>query len=636
MEFRCPACDTSYRVPVQLGQQVRCARCNHVWRVAEADFVIANQAPEEGEMPDEFSEAEPGDASGQDTGLQEVRDSLSTLFDSSGDLPDGSERAAEAADPGEPVADDWREGVWGQENAETETEMGPPPETASPSVQESTAPAEEPQAPESSESSDELANVHAAFTRHDPAEDSSPQKQIADSWFGRSESAELQETDDAVHEGSFERIMEGIEEVIAETSKGEHVAPDDAGDTQRDADGDPLSALSRGRGVSEAQSFAWSHESRVDDADPDVGKVVQFTSPGSGQRPAAAARQDDPRPDEASRAHADSGTRMHDTMDDTADHADAPQSDDLAERDAIEAAAHEFFAAAGEETAADQRPARSQAAFDDLRDDLDEAARGALASIDDPYERAPRDGDESYHDPGHDAAQRDSLAFSAYQDDFATDEDEGDEWADDAAMAFDTDASAEAREGVYQPDERTGIDAREDAANDDPLLNEYDFDDETLEESVAPEIASQQPKRGPGILVVATAWALFVAVLAGAGWSAIAFRERVVEALPASEPVYAAIGFPVSQTPLALEDVSYALKGEPANVVTLTGRVKHTGRSLIEMPNLKITVRDEADETVLEDSRFLGQAAMLPGETMDFSVNLEVPVDKLKTVELQF
>jgi predicted Zn finger-like uncharacterized protein len=624
MEFRCPACDTSYRVPVQLGQQVRCARCNHVWRVAEADFVIANETPEEGEMPDEFSEAEPGTASGEDAGLREVRDSLSTLFDGSGQLSDVSERAAEATRSQETVPDDWPGGEWRRENAETDAEIGPPPETASQFSPASITSAEEPSGPEGSESSDELANVRAAFTSHGPADENSPQKQIADSWFGRTDAAEAEDAADNGHEGSFERIMEGIEEVIAETSKGEHVGPDNAGD--------PLSALIRGESAPEAQGMAQPHEGRVDDADPNVGKVVQFTSPGSGQRPAEAASHNDSRPDEARNTHGASGAQMTDM----ADHSGAYLSEDLEEREAIKAEADGFFTMAGDETAADQIMAGSQAEFDDLRDDRDEAGRGALGSIDDPYERAPRNGDEGYYDPSHDAAQRDSLAFSAYRDDFAADEDDGDEWADDAAMPFETAGPAEERERGYEPDERTGIDAREDMANDDALLAEYDFGDETPEESLAPEIASRQAKRGPGVLVVATAWTVFVAVLAGAGWSAIAFRERVVEALPASEPVYAAIGFPVSQTPLALEDVSYALKGEPANVVTLTGRVKHTGRSLIEMPNLKITVRDEADQTVLEDSRFLGQAAMLPGETMEFEIDLDVPAERLRTVELKF
>jgi hypothetical protein len=281
--------------------------------------------------------------------------------------------------------------------------------------------------------------------------------------------------------------------------------------------------------------------------------------------------------------------------------------------------------------------AASRAHVDDLRADLDDAAHSAPARGDDPYARETTGGSaKTYYDPDHEAAQRDSLAFAADEDEFAEDED-GQDWSDYAdADAAEYHVAEDRNRAALQHDGHASMSARPDDTDDDALLAEYDFGEEAVEDRVPPEIAAQQSRRGPGILIVGAAWALFLAILAGAGWSALSFRERIVEALPASEPLYAAIGFPVSQTPLALEDVSYALKGQPANVLTLTGRVKHNGSSLIEMPNLKITVRDEAEETVLEDSRFLGKAALLPGESMEFEVDLDVPAERLRTVELKF
>ncbi len=653
MEFRCPACDTSYRLPVQLGQQVRCARCNHVWRIAETDFVIANEAPEEAEMPEEFSEPASQDEDGEDPGLQEVRDSLSTLFDGSeGRLGEPDQPVPEAAAAGP------REHDWPDHDAR---EPVSEPALDEPSAGSSSAGvdvADEPEHARSGEPDDRATDAYAGLgadhgnqyaAKEDLAEEDSPQKQIADNWFGRSSGDATEAavgTGEAEHEGSFERIMEGIEEVIAETSKGEHFVSDPADTAPGGIDGDALSALIGGTGASGIHSassdIAERDSGALEDESTSGAKVVRFSPPGGDQRHTETLRREDAPPSETWEDAADTGdslSRMMDTLsvDRGATGADRYHGTERPQT----ASAEQYFAEDGADDAYEddaEAPSEAQGHFDDLRSVSGNAMPGAHAGSEDPYQRDIGDSAEAYYDADHVALQRDSLAFSADRVDFAADDDDHEtDWADHAntGTARYEDASDHNQSTAYR-DDHALMSARPGDAEDDALLAEYDFGDEAVEDAGPPEIAAGQVRRGPGILVVGAAWALFLAVLAGAGWSALSFRERIVEALPASERVYAAIGFPVSQTPLALEDVSYALKGEPANMLTLTGRVKHTGSSLIEMPNLKITVRDEADQTLLEDSRFLGQAALLPGETLDFEVALDVPAERLRTVELKF
>jgi len=653
MEFRCPACDTSYRVPVQLGQQVRCARCNHVWRIAETDFVIANEAPEEAEMPEEFSEPASRDEDGEAPGLREVRDSLSTLFDRSEDWPGGQDQPAPDAAAADAREDDWP----GDDAVEPVSEPALDEHSAG-SASADVDVTDKPEDVRGGEPDDHAPASFAGFgvehgprygAKEDLSDEDSPQKQIADNWFGRSSG---DATEDAMgageveHEGSFERIMEGIEEVIAETSQGGHFAAKPADTAPGGIDGDALSALIGGTGASGAHSAAAESQERNSGASEDEGprgaKVVQFSAPGGDQRHAETLRRADAPTSESREDAADTGdslARMMDTL--TVDRGHTDADSDHGTEQPEPASAEQYFAEDGPDDAYDAGAEASSEArghFDDLRSVSENAMPGAHAGSDDPYERDMGHSGEAYYDADHVAAQRDSLAFSEDRDDFAADDDEHErDWADyaDTDTARYEDSSDHERSTAYR-DGHALMSARPGDADDDALLAEYDFGDDAVEDAAPPEIAAQQVRRGPGILVVGAAWALFFAVLAGAGWSALSFRDRIVEALPASQPVYAAIGFPVSQTPLALEDVSYALKGEPANVLTLTGRVKHTGRSLIEMPNLKITVRDEADETLLEDSRFLGQAAMLPGETMEFKVDLDVPAERLRTIELKF
>lgn len=634
MEFRCPACDTSYRVPVRIGQQVRCARCDHVWRVAETDFVAANEAPAHGDMPDEFSQAHEDDRrehQHQDAGLRQVHDSLSTLFERSEDWP-GERRGLEAGQEhtgSDAARDDWPGSGWQQPASE------PADETQADAHAAAASAASMHEADAYDEPQHRGPDDHATATQTDfagePAtagttEEDSPQKQIADSWFGSSLGNTADDAEDAgaqEHEGSFERIMEGIEEVIAENSQSEEQHSEFAESAE-------LSALIGAGQTPEQRTGA-------DTGDEDAGSagatVVQFTAPGADQRLSEPGGRQNDWTGEAWNSVAETGEPMSKLLNQLASHRSGDAPEDAHDHGRVEAryetdiseddAAEDATAAAG---ALD--PAQAHFAARQAGTDKTSAAR---AQSHDPYMRGSEDSGESYYHADPEAAQRDSLAFSTDREEFDKDENSAEEW-DGTADIADGPYTADMPEGTA-PDDAASLAARSNTPDDDMLLAEYDFGDAASEQAVPPDIAA---RRSPGLLVVGAAWALFLAVLAGAGWSAISFRERVVEALPAAAPVYAAIGFPVSQIPLALEDVSYALKGQPPNVLILKGRVTHTGGSLVEMPNLKITVRDGADEPILEETRFLGQAALLPGETLEFEVDLDVPAERLRTVELKF
>jgi len=572
MEFRCPACDTSYRVPVRIDQQVRCARCNHVWRIAETDFVISDEAPADSEMPEDFSEDENRHTE-EDAGRADVHERLSSLFAeprSWRETPAQPDDAEQSAERREPSDDAWAERAWSradpasgrqqsEEDAQTPADETAPWPAARPNVVASAQDAPQNISDELTEATG--AAVRAAFSAQETtlssADEVSPEQQIADDWFGRGAAQDENENRSEMHAehspASFERIMEGIEEVIAESGDAENRHLEALSEPQTSGEDNPLSALLREGhrgappdGASEGEREAGAH---TEESNFQGAKVVQFTAPRAEQR------RSEPNP-----------------------------------------------------------------------------------SPSDPYAREPEDAGTAYYDPAHEAAQSESLAFSANEEAFAPAGDELDDWARDASSDRDghaSDTGQHSDERAYEHDEDHNH-PRLDESDDDALLAEYDFGDNDGAHAVPPEIAQPQPRRRSGVVMVAAAWTVFLAVLAGAVWSTITFRERIVEVLPASANVYSAIGFPVTATPLALEDVSYALKGEPPDMLSLSGRVRHTGAELIEMPNLKITVRDDADRAILEDSRFLGKAALLPGETMEFTVNLEVSAQRLRTVELEF
>ncbi len=599
MEFRCPACDTSYRVPVSVGQQVRCARCNHVWRISESDFVSAPGDPDAGEMPDEFAQVTSDGDAAEDASFAQVRETLSSLLDHQEEWPDEAGEARRSDDPVQPDQD-WPGGVWSDAGRREAEDVG--------------APDDDPDAPAASEAHSALGLYAQSESQGDAfgdeEDDISPQQRIADDWFG---GATREEDHDDGHAGqadqaaSFERIMEGIEEVIAESGQTVHALREDANPTARD-DADPLRPLIGG-----ARAEHVSAEAR--DAGPRenlrAGKVVQFAALRGDLRTGAPDRSEDGGAMDAaeSRAEAVSAAASPEQMSQLLDQLAAQQDERAGVRDG------------------DDLDAPDAAAPTDERADDGYAQEDAI----NPFAADRSALDPSYYDEGHEADQRESLAFAqdrtAFDEDTQAHEDDGqpDEWTD----AEDYDAAELMPEASEAAGHDTFDDDRDGAA--------FGFAGPgEPEDADGPEIPAQAARSGTGFLALAAAWSLFLAILAGAGFAAIGMRERVSEALPAAAPLYAAIGFPVGRAALTFEDVRYTIEGNAAGVLTLNGRIRNVGDKLIEMPDLRIRVRDGDDATILEDSRFLGQAALLPGETMDFSVDLDVPADRLRTVELRF
>ncbi|RIA47499.1 DUF3426 domain-containing protein [Dichotomicrobium thermohalophilum] len=651
MEFRCPACDTSYRVPVRIDQQVRCARCNHVWRIAESDFVIDEDARDETEMPEAFSSPGANDEHDSSGAQGAEQDDLSALLESGEDW-----MGARNDEPRAPV-DEWPAGDWSTSERHTSPALGESSEIAPEPHRVEDGALAAGQAPGTLEMQDEGADAgdDSSATGGPTQEDAeSFDRRLADSWF--SGAADRQgDTDSLENEpnAAFERIMEGIEEVIAENSGSDDSATDRAGD---EAD-DPLRALmneerarSLGATLQDQQHTAQTENENSDD--PWGGKVVRLTARSADRRVESRAQDEHGLRETESASSGTSGSvePMADLIDKIATGRAEPS--DLAEAQEPEDIRAE------PEGAVQGADAMSQAHFEALQADMEDAAH-AMQERSEPEEDGPSESwtAESYHDDAHEEAQRESLAFDTGQeafdgreasepqeDPYARDEEsfdaqdpdddrgqdwdeaERDRWRDEPADIF----------AVDTPPHRRGDDAPDamDVEDDDALLAEYDFGDE--QESETPPEGADQARRGAGTLTVAAAWALFVAVMAGAAVSAVSFRDQIAEMLPASAPVYAAIGFPVDPPPLVFGEVGYSWDETSPNTLILTGQVKNNRSELTEVPNMQITARDDSGEVVAEESQFLGQSALLPGETYDFRVQVEVSPDKLKTVELRF
>ena len=116
-------------------------------------------------------------------------------------------------------------------------------------------------------------------------------------------------------------------------------------------------------------------------------------------------------------------------------------------------------------------------------------------------------------------------------------------------------------------------------------------------EFVAPilPVRKPKPKGGRGLLV----GVVVVGGLAVSGAAAVAFREQVARAVPATAPLFAAIGLPVNTVGLAFEGVvskPILVAGRP--VMAVTGAIRNTTKAAIASPPVRISLLDK-DKAVL-------------------------------------
>ena len=120
-----------------------------------------------------------------------------------------------------------------------------------------------------------------------------------------------------------------------------------------------------------------------------------------------------------------------------------------------------------------------------------------------------------------------------------------------------------------------------------------------------------------GLLVAAAA----VAVFACCAWSG---RTRLAQVFPASAPIFAALGFAPSG--LSLGEVSTTLSDEgPVKVLTMQTSITNTRATEARLPNMRLVVRDGAEQSLYSWTAPAPRAKLGPGEAIAFSSRLVSP-----------
>ena len=143
-------------------------------------------------------------------------------------------------------------------------------------------------------------------------------------------------------------------------------------------------------------------------------------------------------------------------------------------------------------------------------------------------------------------------------------------------------------------------------------------------------------KAGKSRVGLVIALAVTAALAAGIG-AAVVFRQQIVELVPASVPVFSALGLKVDTLGLVIENVTSKAEmqgGRP--VLSITGVIHNKNETVSEAPPIRISLLDEEGVPV---AGLLAQplnAGIPPGARRYFAVSLPDPPATARELEIAF
>ncbi len=148
---------------------------------------------------------------------------------------------------------------------------------------------------------------------------------------------------------------------------------------------------------------------------------------------------------------------------------------------------------------------------------------------------------------------------------------------------------------------------------------------------------AQAERRVREAAVQGAVWAGMGAALALVLVLAVVFRGDVVRVMPSAAGAYAAVRLPVNPVGLTIEDVHAQPSlqdGHPALIVS--GSVRNIRPHALISPPLKVVLRDRDGHALLTRMAEAPDAAVPPGQSRRFSVNLVDPPTGAASADIDF
>jgi predicted Zn finger-like uncharacterized protein len=133
----------------------------------------------------------------------------------------------------------------------------------------------------------------------------------------------------------------------------------------------------------------------------------------------------------------------------------------------------------------------------------------------------------------------------------------------------------------------------------------------------------------------ALAAAIILLVAAHAGL--VARRNEVVQRLPQTASLYAAIGLPVNLRGLGFENVRMSrTEQDGVGVLVVEGSIVNVIGRPVEVPRLRLTLRNAAKQEIYSWTAQPGRSVLAPGDAFNFRSRLASPPSDARDVQVRF
>ena len=140
-----------------------------------------------------------------------------------------------------------------------------------------------------------------------------------------------------------------------------------------------------------------------------------------------------------------------------------------------------------------------------------------------------------------------------------------------------------------------------------------------------------------GRVAIVFGWLVLAGLIAGTGWAAINYRQKVAMLVPQTTSLYAAAGLPVTPRGMDFVGVGYHQQIEDGQkVLFVSGQIVNRSSHELSVPPVRVTLLD-ADRRELYSWNFVAPVStLMPGATSKFRTRLQSPPRDTHNLEVRF
>jgi len=139
------------------------------------------------------------------------------------------------------------------------------------------------------------------------------------------------------------------------------------------------------------------------------------------------------------------------------------------------------------------------------------------------------------------------------------------------------------------------------------------------------------------LLADAIAWAALILLAMMIGWTAVQYRQTIVELWPGIAPLYEVMGLQVQPEGIALADIAYQHEVEDGQpVLAVTGKVVNISNRELPVPVIRVMLSDDAKHEIYHWTFDAGVRSLQPGAESAFVTRLSSPPPEARNLNIRF